>query len=196
MAVYSLRHTKILLIGCSITLSACVSLPFLAKKSPENETVSYTQSPGKSTPTAQNAPAEATASRAENFPEEKLDDTALTLSAANKLFRKHNHSKYLQTIQKSATNLVDKSRDVMFAHLCRDSLTDRWTVSEYYIEDKVYWFKSYNWDEIDEKWIESFKSEKRPLHQWKKHVGFVAAGKECTVLKGKNRLVEKPGRKG
>ncbi len=104
------------------------------------------------------------------------------------LFKKHDHMKYLEKIKDTATELVSKESGSVFARLCKDSVTDEWSMSMYFFKDKVYWFVAYKWDEIDEKWEESFKSDERPIAVWKNHVNFSASGKECNILKGASRL--------
>lgn len=103
-------------------------------------------------------------------------------------FQKHDHAKYAERVNNAAIDLVNKAPEAGFARVCRDSITEQWTLHLYYFRDKKYWFISYNWDEIDEKWEDSFKSDKRPLNVWKDHVNFSASGKECRVLKGALRL--------
>jgi hypothetical protein len=104
------------------------------------------------------------------------------------LFKKHNHTKYLEKIRDAATEIVEKQPESVFARLCRDSVIDEWSLSVYYFKDKDHWFQAYKWDEVDEKWQESFKSDKRPIALWKNHVKFSASGKECNILKGESRL--------
>jgi hypothetical protein len=98
-------------------------------------------------------------------------------------FKRHNHAKYVEKIKNKAIDKVNTEKDVAYARLCRDSTTDEWSLWIYRSEAKVYRFVSYVWDEVDEKWEESFISEKRPLSGWQNHLKSLAAGKDCMVLK-------------
>lgn len=103
-------------------------------------------------------------------------------------FKKHDHNAYLQKIKSAAIDVVNKIPDSFFARMCKDSITDQWTLHLYFAQGRQYWFISYNWDEVDEKWEESFKSDKRNMSVWKSHVNYSASGKECTILKGASKL--------
>jgi hypothetical protein len=98
-------------------------------------------------------------------------------------FKKHDHVKYTQKIKNKAIDQVNKEKDVTYARLCRDSTTDEWSLWVYRSEEKAYRFVTYIWDEVDEKWEESFKSDKRPISGWKHHLKFSTDGKDCIDLK-------------
>jgi hypothetical protein len=98
-------------------------------------------------------------------------------------FKKHDHVKYMQKVKNKAIDQVNKEKDVTYARLCRDTTTDEWSLWVYRSEEKVYRFVTYIWDEVDEKWEESFKSDKRPISGWKHHLNFSTDGKDCMDLK-------------
>jgi len=99
-------------------------------------------------------------------------------------FRKHDHSKYVVLIRNKAIDRVNKEKNADLARLCRDRTTDQWSLTIYRRAEKLYSFVYLVWDEIDEKWEESYSADKRPLSGWKQHLDFSASGKECKVLKG------------
>lgn len=98
--------------------------------------------------------------------------------------RKHDHSKYVTTIRHKAIDMVNKETDCDVARLCRDSLTDEWSLALYFKAAASYFCVIYTWDEIEGRWEKSFTSEKRPLSGMKKHLAFSSAGKSCRALKG------------
>jgi hypothetical protein len=134
-------------------------------------------------PTPKNAPRADDKIAQKDLPSDISSDTGLA-----PLFKKHNHVKYLEKIRDAAKEIVEKQTDSVYARICRDSVIDEWSLSVYYFSGKEYWFQAYKWDEVDEKWQESFKSDKRPITVWKNHVKFSASGKECDTLKGESRL--------
>jgi hypothetical protein len=97
-------------------------------------------------------------------------------------FKRHDHKKYVQKIRNKAIDKVNKTRDVTYATLCRDSATDEWSLWIYKFEGKTYRFITYAWDEVDEKWEESLKSNKQPVSGWKRHLKFTADTKRCQKL--------------
>lgn len=99
-------------------------------------------------------------------------------------FRKHDHSKYVTLIRNKAIDRVNKEKNSDLARLCRDRTTDQWSLTIYRRADKSYSFIYLVWDEIDEKWEESYSADRRPISGWKQHLDFSASGKECKVLKG------------
>jgi hypothetical protein len=98
-------------------------------------------------------------------------------------FKKHDHVEYIQKIKNKAIDLVNKEKDVTFARLCKDSTTEEWSLWIYRSEVKSYRFVTYTWDEVDEKWEESFKSDKRPISGLRHHLNFSTDGKDCKDLK-------------
>jgi hypothetical protein len=112
-------------------------------------------------------------------PEENLDKT--------ESFKKHDHVEYVELIKSRANELIKKQRDCTLARLCRNSVTDEWSLAVYVAQQKTFSFVVYAWDEIDEKWENSYVSEKRPAAQLEHHLRFSSAGKECTDLKGSPR---------
>jgi hypothetical protein len=102
-------------------------------------------------------------------------------------FKKHDHVKYMQKVKNKAIDQVNKETDATYARLCRDTTTDEWTLWIYRSEQKAYRFVTYIWDEVDEKWAESFKSEKRPISGWQHHLKFSTDGKDCKDLKKKRQ---------
>jgi hypothetical protein len=100
------------------------------------------------------------------------------------VFKKHDHVKYVTMIRNKAIDTLNKEPDCDLARLCRDSFTDAWSLTLYMKSGKYYTYTVYAWDEIDGNWVESYKSEKRPLANMKKHLSFSSAGKTCQTLKG------------
>jgi hypothetical protein len=98
-------------------------------------------------------------------------------------FKKHDHVKYTQKIKNKAIDHVNKEKDVTYARLCKDTTTDEWSLWIYRYEEKAYRFVTYVWDEVDEKWVESFKSDKRPSSGLNHHLKFSTDGKDCIDLK-------------
>lgn len=99
-------------------------------------------------------------------------------------FKKHDHLQYVQLIEKKALEIVKKHREATLVRVCKDTTTDQWTMNIYSKDAKGYSFTSYAWDEVDEKWEESFESRRQPIKRWKSHLDFSAARKTCKVLKG------------
>jgi hypothetical protein len=98
-------------------------------------------------------------------------------------FKRHDHVKYMQKIKNKAIDWINKEKDITYARLCRDTTTDEWSLWIYRSEEKAYRFVTYIWDEVDEKWEESFKSDKRPISGWQHHLKFSTDGKDCIDLK-------------
>lgn len=106
-----------------------------------------------------------------------------TSSEDDLAFKRHDHVKYMQKVKNKAIDQVNKEKDVTYARLCRDSTTDEWSLWIYRSEEKTYRFVTYIWDEVDEKWEESFKSDKRPISGLQHHLNFSTDGKDCKDLK-------------
>jgi hypothetical protein len=98
-------------------------------------------------------------------------------------FKRHDHVKYMQKVKNKAIDQVNKEKDVTYARLCRDTTTDEWSLWIYRTEEKAYRFVTYIWDEVDEKWEESFKSDKRPVSGLQHHLNFSTDSKDCKDLK-------------
>ena len=103
------------------------------------------------------------------------------------VFEKPDHRKYSNEIKNKAIDLVNKNADASLARLCRDSITDEWSLTIYRKRGKVFTFVIYSWDPIDEQWHESLESGKRPLAMWKSHIEYSRAGRDCDVLKSLTR---------
>jgi hypothetical protein len=97
--------------------------------------------------------------------------------------KRHDHAKYSEHIKNKAIDLVNRDKNSNHAVLCKDTITDQWTLVVYYPKENAYTFVSYLWDEIDEKWQQSFVSDKRPLSGWQTHLKFYSAAKDCKILK-------------
>lgn len=102
-------------------------------------------------------------------------------------FPKHDHSKYVTTVRHKAIDILNRATDCDIARLCRDSLTDEWSLILYFKTGASFYYVMHSWDEIEGKWSESFVSEKRPVSGLKKHLTFSASGKTCKVLKGSDK---------
>lgn len=99
-------------------------------------------------------------------------------------FKKHDHSKYVSTIRNKAIDKVNQEKNSDYVRVCKDANTDEWSLTFYYRQRQSYYYVTFIWDEIDDKWQESFVSEKRSMSGWKHHLTFSSAGKNCKVLKG------------
>ena len=113
------------------------------------------------------------------------NDTGATKS--KELFKRHDHAKYLEMIKNKAVDLVNSDKESNRAEICKDMITDQWSLTLYYVKGKTYQFVTYAWDEIDDNWQKSFTSNKRPLSSLKKHLKYSSSGKECKVLKKARR---------
>ncbi len=102
-------------------------------------------------------------------------------------FKRHDHAKYLEIIKNKALDLVNSDQESDYAAICKDTITDQWSVAFYYIQEKTYKFITYAWDEIDDKWQKSFVSDKRPISGLEKHLKYSSSGKDCKVLKKRRR---------
>lgn len=98
--------------------------------------------------------------------------------------RKFDHVKYLEQIRSKAIDLVNKERNCSHAILCKDSITEGWSLSVYRVQDHHFTSAVFIWDDIDEKWEEALVPDKRPVAQLKDHLKISAFGKECKPLKG------------
>lgn len=117
-------------------------------------------------------------------PSGQKDSRSIISDDSQSPFRKHDHSKYVSVIRQKAIDKVNADREADFVRICKDSNTDEWTLTLYYRQRTTYRFVTYIWDEIDDKWEESYVSEKRPMTAWKRHISFSSAGKRCEVMKG------------
>jgi hypothetical protein len=98
-------------------------------------------------------------------------------------FKKHDHSVYVQLITDKAIEIVSRNPKSTYARMCRNSVTDEWSLSVYFESGPYYTVSVYLWDRIDEKWTKTSDTEKRPSTQFSKSLKFTAVGKECTALK-------------
>ena len=110
-----------------------------------------------------------------------VDDTSEAKS--KELFKRHDHTKYLEIIKNKAIDLVNSDQESTYAAICKDMITDQWSLAFYYTQEKTYKYVTYIWDEIDEKWQKSFVSDKRPISGLEKHLKYSSSGKDCKVLK-------------
>lgn len=117
-------------------------------------------------------------------PDSKKDVIATEKVETN--FKRHDHSGYVGKIKAKAIDLVNKDPEARYARLCRDTVTDQWSLSLYRVHDKFFTFTVYVWDDIDAEFVKSLTSETRPISGWKQHLAFAADAKECTVLKGRD----------
>jgi hypothetical protein len=123
------------------------------------------------------------------------NETSSSLSEANDAgaakskepFKRHDHANYLEMIKNKAVDLVNSDKESSRAELCKDMITDQWSLTLYYVKDKTYKFITYSWDEIDDDWKESFTSNKRPVSGLEKHLKYSSSGKDCKVLKKTRR---------
>jgi hypothetical protein len=103
------------------------------------------------------------------------------------LFKRHNHAKYMEIVKNKAIDLVNSKKDCDQAIMCKDMITDQWSLTVYYVKEKAYKFTTYVWDEIDDNWQKSFMSDKLPLSGLQKHLKYSSSGKDCKPLKKARR---------
>ncbi len=127
-------------------------------------------------------PARRIAARAENSTVVSETDDAGE-AKSKEPFKRHDHTKYLEIIKNKAVDLVNSDKESAYAAICKDMITDQWSLAFYYIQEKTYKFVIYVWDEIDDKWQKSFVSDKQPISSLEKHLKYSSSGKDCKVLK-------------
>jgi len=103
--------------------------------------------------------------------------------ASGPAFKKHDHVKYLRLITNKAIDRVNEAKDSAHAALCKDSMTEQWSLTIYFRQAKTFSFVVYVWDEVDENWVESLRADKRPLVQWKSRLDYQTSGKDCRLIK-------------
>jgi hypothetical protein len=97
---------------------------------------------------------------------------------------KFDHAEYIKHVRSRAMDLVNKEKNCSHAILCRDSLTDEWSVTLFVMKDKNFTRSIYVWDDIDEKWGETY-SAPVPAKELKDALTMSVNGKKCDPLKGK-----------
>jgi hypothetical protein len=155
---------------------------------PERPKPEHTKSNTDSSPEKSEAsdPARRITAKAETSPiASETDDAGEAKS--KEPFKRHDHSKYLETIKNKAVDLVNSDKESDYAAICKDLITDQWSLSFYYTQEKTYKFVTYVWDEIDDKWQKSFVSDKRPISTMEKHLKYSSSGRDCKVLKKMRR---------
>ncbi len=146
---------------------------------PEHTKSSPDSSPEK---TEISDPARRIAAKAETSPVASETDDAGE-AKSKEPFKRHDHAKYLEIIKNKAIDLVNSDRESDYAVICKDMITDQWSLAFYYTREKAYKFVIYIWDEIDDKWQKSFVSDKRPISSLEKHLKYSSSGKDCKPLK-------------
>jgi len=127
-------------------------------------------------------PARRIAAKSQNSPAgSESDDTGEAKS--KEPFKRHDHAKYIEIIKNKAIDLVNSDKESDYAAICKDMITDQWSLAFYYTQEKTYKFVIYVWDEIDDKWQKSFVSDKRPISTLEKHLKYSSSGKDCKPLK-------------
>jgi hypothetical protein len=117
----------------------------------------------------------------------KAGQKEATAQVSGPRIQKHDHAKYVARIRNRAIDLVNKDSSSFLARLCRDTITDQWSLNIYQKDDKNYFFTAYSWDPVSGEWARSFDSGKQPLARWKHHIRASESGRECRVLKGNLR---------
>ncbi|AFM25605.1 hypothetical protein [Desulfomonile tiedjei] len=97
---------------------------------------------------------------------------------------KFDHAEYIKQVRSRAIDLINKEKKCSHAILCRDSLTDEWSVTLFVMKDKTFTRSIYVWDDIDEKWGETY-SDPLPVKELKEALAMATNGKKCEPLKGK-----------
>jgi hypothetical protein len=153
------------------------------RSKPEHPKSNPDSSPEKS---GTSDPAKRIAARTETSPiASETDDAGEAKS--KEPFKRHDHSKYLEIMKNKAVDLVNSDKESDYAAICKDLITDQWSLAFYYTHEKTYKFVTYVWDEIDDKWQKSFVSDKRPISTLEKHLKYSSSGKDCKVLKKTRR---------
>ncbi len=126
--------------------------------------------------------------------DEPADSSGKASEDADSPFKKHDHAEYIRLIRNKAIDMVNQDGKAAYARVCRDDTTDDWSLNIYHWHGRNYSFVTYAWDEVDQKWVESFVTDKRPVAGWKKHLDFSTAGKDCKVLKERKGVDGPPDR--
>ena len=62
----------------------------------------------------------------------------------------------MELMKNKAIDLVNSEKECDQAIICKDMITDQWSLTLYYMKEKTYKFVTYVWDEIDDNWQKSF----------------------------------------
>ena len=99
-------------------------------------------------------------------------------------FQRPDHAKYEQRIRNKAIDVLNKGELCTLARLCKDSLTEKWSLTLYRKGEKSYSFVVYSWDPVGSRWEKAYASGSNPLSRWEYHLRYSASGKDCRILKG------------
>ncbi|MEW6111313.1 MAG: hypothetical protein AB1664_04215 [Thermodesulfobacteriota bacterium] len=99
--------------------------------------------------------------------------------------KKHDHAAYKRQLKNKAIDIVNNETKCSLARLCKDYITEEWTLTLFTKGDKTFSFTSHVWDPIAEKWKQTFTSKPRPIKNWATHLRVTSSGWECEVLKGR-----------
>jgi hypothetical protein len=102
----------------------------------------------------------------------------------NTQFQRPDHAKYDQKIRNKAIDVLNKGGLCTLARLCKDSLTEKWSLTLYRKGEKSYSFVVYSWDPVGSQWERAYVSGSNPISRWEHHLKYSAGGKECRILKG------------
>jgi len=100
-------------------------------------------------------------------------------------FEKYDRAKHLKKIKNSALDILNKDSACNLARICNDSITNDWWLTLYRKTDRTYSFTTYVWDQVNEKWEQSYVSGKEPLSKLSHHLRSSSSGKYCEVVKGR-----------
>jgi hypothetical protein len=99
--------------------------------------------------------------------------------------KKHDHTAYKRQLKNKAIDIVNNETKCSLARLCKDYITEEWTLTTFTKGEKTFSFTAHVWDPIGEKWKPTFTSKPRPLKNWSTHLRVTSSGRECELLKGR-----------
>jgi len=99
--------------------------------------------------------------------------------------KKHDHAAYKRQVKNKAIDIVNNDAKCSLAKLCKDFITEEWTLTLFTKGDKTFSFTAHVWDPIGEKWKQTFTSTPRPIKNWVTHLRVTSSGRECELLKGR-----------
>jgi hypothetical protein len=99
-------------------------------------------------------------------------------------FPKTDHAKRYEFIRHKAIDILNQAGRCDVAVLCRDSVTEAWTLTLYTKSEKTFSITTYDWNPIDSKWSRTLVSKAHANKTWEHHLRTTSTGKECRVLKG------------
>jgi hypothetical protein len=120
----------------------------------------------------------------ENTPGDKKESVKKPFPESIAPFPKTDHTKRYEQIRHTAIDLLNQAGRCDVAALCRDSVTEGWSLTLYVKSEKTFSMTVYDWNPIDSKWTKTFASKASPIRTLENHLRISSHGKECRLLKG------------